>query len=94
MNTHKPLLSDNALYGRRNKAGRQVPLSGLEVRDYYERLIAEGKLRVVVEVGNVSAYPGDFQCSGCGCKMYETYSDHVVDRELVYCPGCGNPIKR
>jgi len=60
----------------------------LKVRDFYENLIHEGRLRVVVEVDvdNVSTYPGDFRCSAC-----DGWTRSVL---LNYCPGCGNKIKR
>ena len=58
------------------------------VRDYYEHLIAEGKLRVVVEVGLMIS-EGQEYCGKCG-HIVEDYDGDPYR----FCPGCGNPIKR
>jgi hypothetical protein len=54
----------------------------------YERMITEGKLRVVEEVVGKPTDSGEYQYH-CG---------HVVSDAWGYranfCPGCGNPIKR
>lgn len=52
----------------------------------YERMITEGKLRVVEEVE--PAMDCDRSCGKCG-----HYTTNGFDA-WPYCPGCGNPIKR
>lgn len=92
MSNHKPLLTDNVIYGRRNKSGRRVPMAGFEVRDYYESLIAQGRLRVVEEV----SLDEHHHCNRC--RTSNAYEDHMSgtmeDNLNDYCRGCGNPIKR
>ena len=66
---------------------------GLFVRDYYERLITEGKLRVVEEV-TVSS---DYYCSLCHFDCSDAardFADGTSSFIYNYCPGCGNHIKR
>lgn len=57
------------------------------VRDFYERLIDEGRLK---EVGGVEfvRHVGS-HCSGCGFLDTEYHGE-----DFNFCPGCGNPIKR
>lgn len=57
-------------------------------RAYYERLIDEGRLKVVQEVEYIDATSALFKCSGC--DILELNS-RPLDK---FCPGCGNPIKR
>ena len=60
-------------------------------RDYYERLIDEGKLRVVEEVvakgqnNVVGLMVTDWWCSGCSRRL---------QRSDNFCPGCGGRIKK
>ncbi len=56
---------------------------GLFVRDYYERLITEGKLRVVEHASPVHKLSG-LLCSICSISWQDDQ----------YCRGCGNKIKR
>ena len=83
----KPMMTDNAIFGRRNKSGRRVPMAGFEVRDHYETLITQGRLRVVKECVLLDdpEWPGSKQlgCNGRG---------PITDEE--FCPYCGNLIKR
>ena len=59
------------------------------VRDTYEHMITEGKLRVVEEVEGDISIPGFVECK---CKRVDVRRDTW---ELYnYCPGCGNKIKR
>lgn len=61
----------------------------LQGREFYENLIASGKLRVVEEVRGETngTHEGKWlHCSGCN----EVWSTNAY----AYCPGCGNPIKR
>jgi hypothetical protein len=65
---------------------------GMFVRDYYERLITEGKLRVVEEV----TVDDDGNCSGCGRWVgYPNDPLAAWSGELPkHCKNCGQPIKR
>ena len=63
--------------------------SARHVRDFYERLIDEGRLRVVEEVDSIPIILGvtmSAKCSGCGLRP--------LMFNFAYCPGCGNEIKR
>jgi hypothetical protein len=98
-NEWKPLLSDEAMA----KIGLNVceddgaHITGNAVRDFYEQLITDRKLRVVEEVELVLHYdpckeetspnrtPSLVTCSGCHTPMYYL--------PYAYCPGCGNKIK-
>jgi hypothetical protein len=94
-NERKPLLSDEAMSGVVTFPGGakryEHEMDGDEVRDFYERLITEGRLRVVEEVDLDAGRGHSFirgiyrPCTVCKTKVYN--GD-------VYCPGCGNPIKR
>lgn len=85
--TRPPLLSD---YDLEHEDGHGNPLMGSwDVRDHYERLIDEGKLRAVEEVEDIGGYFDDFICSKCG---YGKERGYVCSP--VFCPGCGNPVKR
>jgi hypothetical protein len=53
------------------------------VRDFYERLITEGKLRVVEHASPVHKLSG-LLCSICSISWQDDQ----------YCRGCGNKIKR
>ena len=78
-NEREPLLSDDVVRYKNN---------AFYVRDFYEDLIASGKLRVVE---NVEAIPcaDDLwaRCGGCGTEYFGAEFN-------PYCPGCGNKIKR
>ena len=85
MNTtpRPPLLSDADLgYVKDTHTPEQV-------RDFYENLITTGKLRVVeeVEYGNK---PGLRRI----CLKCKALSEEISVKHYVYCPGCGNKIKR
>lgn len=60
-------------------------MEGRQVRNYYERLIDEGKLRVVEEVEWNKKWPGCGKCAHPWSLLLE---------KSVFCPGCGNKIKR
>ena len=68
---------------------RAMNTAGNAIREFYESLIAAGKLRVVEEV---EAQYGDYggimgwSCTNCSAPCQPDY--------WGYCPGCGNPIKR
>jgi len=66
----------------------RVPLIAEEVRNYYEHLIDEGKLRVVEEVEfNKKTIPfSDIEYTSCSGCSYIIYNDYI------YCPKCGNKI--
>ncbi len=86
-NERKPLLSDEAMSGVVTFPGGakryEHEMAGDEVRDYYERLITEGKLRVVEHASPVHKLSG-LLCSICGISWQDDQ----------YCRGCGNKIKR
>ena len=94
-NERKPLLSDDdakSLMAEHN-IGRlftQRFVTNL-VRDYYERLITEGKLRVVEEVEFSSEKRNWVMCSNQMCRQEITVQNAF---DYNYCPGCGNKIKR
>jgi hypothetical protein len=74
-NERKPLLSaGDAMHGL---------MQALDVRDFYEDLITEGKLRVVEHASPVHKLSG-LLCSICGISWQDDQ----------YCRGCGNKIKR
>ncbi len=95
----KPLLSDDECY---TFAMESIgPRDAAEmVRDHYEHLITEGKLRVMEEVDNfMSPYPiakEVFGCSNCQTVFdrHTKHSKHGRIRVIKFCPGCGNKIKR
>jgi hypothetical protein len=103
-NERKPLLSDKDIdrlgpcdVSKHPVTGEyqyvRVPLCAEEVRDYYEHLIDEGKLRVVEEADAVSVPSfthGEIQCSKCEGRLGNTYADALPN----YCHRCGNKIKR
>ena len=82
------------------KVSSSPELGGIAVRNYYERLITEGKLRVMEEVDNfMSPYPiakEVFGCSNCQTVFdrHTKHSKHGRIRVIKFCPGCGNKIKR
>ncbi len=96
----KPLLSDVDLayiaYDGKPEAGSVMPVEKAVtiVRDYYESLISEGKLRVVEEVELVwrvnERNIGCHYCSFCDRPHPMT----IGLKEGNYCPGCGNKIKQ
>jgi hypothetical protein len=85
----KPLLSEDERWGLCSDSTDLFAID--RTIAYFQRLIDEGKLRVVEEVEVVRKYidsGGSYEeCSGCG------YIDlfHV---HMIYCPGCGNKIKQ
>lgn len=94
-NERNPLLSDrdgdNLISLNIEKEGRIDPHGcswlGFEVaRKYYEDLITQGKLLVVMEasIGNVLS---PWVCSLCG-----KYTGRIANAN--FCPGCGQPIKK
>ena len=92
-NERKPLLSDYELRGIVDDAlregGYEVEIASKEVRRRYERLIDEGKLRVVEEVAP-SFINGEIKCGKCEGRLGNTYADALPS----YCHRCGNKINR
>lgn len=87
-NERKPLLSDGDagnIAWDAYKVSSSPELGGIAVRDHYERLITDGKLRVVEEVEDIGGRYDGYICSGCSNESVEWFN---------YCPGCGNKIKR
>ena len=82
-NERKPLVSDSQCeFVGFDSLG---PADAAEtIRDHYERLITEGKLRVVEEVN----YDDD-KCSKCRTPIQIMSDCYFPD----FCPGCGNPTK-
>jgi hypothetical protein len=72
------------------------------VRDHYENLITQGRLRVVEEVELVAddfddgGVQGSWRCSGCGYKVaaeyYNLYSA-ATPAHHDFCPCCGGKIQ-
>jgi rRNA maturation endonuclease Nob1 len=62
------------------------------VRDFYENLIATGKLRVV---GEVELTPNSYDCllTCSGCKEGVPYYLAEEFADCKYCPSCGSIIK-
>jgi hypothetical protein len=77
-NERKPLLSDDVLSGI-----DIMDNAAWLVRERYERLITEGKLRVVEHASPVHKLSG-LLCSICSISWQDDQ----------YCRGCGNKIKR
>jgi hypothetical protein len=77
-NERKPLLSDDVLSGI-----EIMDNAAWLVRERYERLITEGKLRVVEHASRVHKLSG-LLCSICSISWQDDQ----------YCRGCGNKIKR
>jgi hypothetical protein len=77
-NERKPLLSDDVLSGI-----EIMDNAAWLVRERYERLITEGKLRVVEHASPVHKLSG-LLCSICGISWQDDQ----------YCRGCGNKTKR
>lgn len=70
-------------------------VGGIAVRDYYERLIDEGKLRVAEEVEfRNNDYDCYITCSGCHDGVPYYVWDEMPDGMSLHCPGCGSKIKR
>jgi hypothetical protein len=100
-NERKPLLTHKGIEDVISEAGDVFDWSndgqwqlvgGTAVRDHYERLITEGKLRAVEEV----TVDDDGNCSGCG-KWVGYPNDPLAawSGELPkHCKNCGQPIKR
>ena len=93
-NERKPLLSDEAmdrLYPQAARVGpdRVEPFDELAeaIRDWYEQLITDGKLRAVEDV-DVEWDDGGIGKCACGQLFLIEY-----DLDCKYCPGCGNKIK-
>jgi hypothetical protein len=78
-NERKPLLSDDVMaeIGLNVRDDDGASVTGNAVRDFYEQLITDGKLRVVEDAGD-----------GKYCKV----CDDKMDRSKPFCSGCGNPI--
>lgn len=94
-NERKPLLSDeDVTILVANEEHRAIAQCGIDLaRDWYENLIATGKLRVVKEVelkGN--DYDCLLQCTGCNWGIGWHIEEEL--EPMKFCPGCGNPIKR
>ena len=85
-NERKPLLSDSEIYRflttENGHAGENKYRALRRLRDHYERLITEGKLRVVEHASPVHKLSG-FLCSICSISWQDDQ----------YCRGCGNKIK-
>jgi hypothetical protein len=71
------------------------------VRDFYERLITEGKLRVVEEVEWTTDQYGRQVCKRCyehnkTCKKKDVIPSGIILKThgANHCPGCGNKIER
>lgn len=62
-----------------------------DVRDFYERLIDEGRLRVVEQVTHEER-GGFVYCSGCDWSA--PWEIGGMSPNMKCCPGCGNKIKR
>lgn len=96
-NERKPLLSDEEIIDEQEAwngpidggivAKMSETYTARWVRDFYERLITEGKLRVVQEV-ELNYADGCSTCL-CNCGWIQLMED-----EFNCCPGCGNKIKR
>lgn len=85
-----PLLSDEELqtmsgHGEMTSWEKYV---GEAVRDFYEHLITDGKLREAMMVVVVQPDPlvPMWSCSLCDWRNAPSH--------YTYCPGCGNKIKR
>jgi hypothetical protein len=101
-NKRNPLLSDEDIdnvltsvmpdidYGFGGE-GQWMEQGAIILRAEYERLIDEGKLRVVEEVDPVEK--SNFYSYGCpNCSWTWKYMGEPI--KYNYCPGCGNKIKR
>ena len=84
-NERKPILSDAQMeeIGYNVESDDSAYNTGDAVRSYYERLITEGKLRVVEHASPVHKLSG-LLCSICSISWQDDQ----------YCRGCGNKIKR
>jgi hypothetical protein len=106
-NKREPLLSDEAvidqtwvpeLDGKNPYLAYEAGINS--AKRYYERLITEGKLRVVDEVDNfMLPYPiakEVFGCSNCQTVFDRrtTHSKHGRIKVIKFCPGCGNSITK
>ena len=99
-----PLLSDEAMSGVVTFPGGgkryEHEMAGDEVRDYYEHLITEGKLRAVEDVEFVkwrhasSDLMLDTECGGCGFESIADERGNVPSDRWKFCPNCGNKINR
>ena len=95
----KPLLSDGALTAIIDKWVEyddgldtdwdKASNAADSVRNFYETLIATGKLRVVREVEAMCGDHGGIE--GCSCSEC---SAPVMPEAWMYCPGCGNKVRR
>ena len=67
-----------------------MPMNAFQVRDFYESLIHEGRLRVVEECGYT---PADTWCSVCIChSCHEACSEAGEAEPYPYCPFCTRKI--
>lgn len=87
----EPLLSDEDIDSL--KGGRfELGLGMKHARQVYEAKITSGELRVVKEVAYSTLFPdqpGHSCCDECSWTTEDTYWT-----QALFCPGCGNPIKR
>lgn len=90
----EPLLSERAIYElpECTDPADTFLSGGMAVREFYEDLITTGKLRLVEEVramphtaSGYEAHEASPSCSGCS---------RMLNWDHLYCPGCGNKIKR
>ena len=82
----KPMLSDEEACDK----GENKWEAAIGVRDFYENLIHEGRLRVVGECRvKIDTSPGEWNGMHLlGCNGRGPVTDEV------FCPYCGNKIKR
>ena len=91
-----PLLSDDVLSGI-----EIMQNAAWLVRERYEHLITEGKLRVVEEVEWTTDPYGRQVCKKCyehnkTCKKKDVIPSGIIlkTQGANHCPGCGQPIKK
>ena len=86
----KPLLSHDAMVNLCEE-GQLYPwqTEARKVRDFYEHLIAIGKLRVVEEVDSIGGQFDGFMCSLC-----RNEDSWFGPMDTKFCPGCGSSIKK
>ena len=83
-----PLVSDELIAMHIHRAETDTDLCD-RIRQEYEDLITSGKLRVVKEVDAMCGDHGGIEgcsCSECGAP--------VMPEAWMFCPGCGNKVRR
>lgn len=94
-NKRPPLLSDHDLMEMMfvTEDGKRP---SEKIREFYEDLITDGKLRVVEEVQSYLENEIAFGCPSCESvwDKQARWSKNGKIRTTHYCPGCGVKIKR